>query len=147
MQAIIRQWKLDLFPSGSAIPRFRFSVLIGPDYYDEVFETVASIAGCTIEHLDFDTGELSVNRLQKGSASAGDSVYVLYNTPEEWVGLFVSDLQWGILFSNVSTSSIVERETLAAALLNFEDSYALRCGRDAAYYNQEILKQWAGIQR
>lgn len=142
MDDIFTAWHLKDFPENARIPSFKFACAVGPKFVESVFEALTN-EHSIIEKIDFDTGDSTLSLHCNVRWEGGDFLYLSYIDAENWVYIVSTDLDWGVIYSNIDPNLLISSCYLDKARENFEESYVQRTNRDQAYYNRQKLLAWA----
>ncbi|GAA4644445.1 hypothetical protein GCM10023115_24050 [Pontixanthobacter gangjinensis] len=144
MLYLIENYELASYPERHNLPAYKFNSLFGPKF---ALKFIAESLGSplSIEILDFDDGSVSTISDPMAIDGSGDCLYIIYKDPADWIYLYSSDLDYGVLYSNINLEKVVSPREMLRASENFVKSNERRLTLQPEYYDASVLRSWARI--
>ena len=146
MESIFDKFDASDFPSTNKFKKFAQAFPIGPEFAQTLAETLFE-SGAAGEFEDYITEEVGILKESDKIVGYGDTLYLIYSDPDDWIYVFYNDLSWGIIFSNVGNKFADDKIDLQRSREDFLDYYQTMTTVYPSYYNIPALAKWRKATR
>ena len=146
MESIFDKFDASDFPSTNKFKKFAQAFPIGPEFAQTLAETLFE-SGAVGEFEDYITNQVSFLKESEEIVGYGDTLYLIYSDPKDWVYLFYNDLSWGIVFSNAGSKFADDKIDLKKAREDFLATYENMTVVFPTYYDIPALAKWRKATR
>jgi hypothetical protein len=143
MRSLVEEYNLKSSLSNWRIPEFIRRYPVGPNFSLELTKRLID-SSCCAECVDFDYRRAWTMNSSAEISGSGDYLYVVYRDPSEWIYICSSDLNWGIIFSNLDHDMADQFGDLELSRIDFAQSYRTLSDQ-STYYDVVKLADWARL--
>ena len=146
MESLFNKFDASDFPNTNKFNKFAQAFPIGPGGAQTLAETLFE-SGAVGEFEDYITNQVGILKESDEIVGYGDTLYLIYSDPKDWVYVFYNDIYWGIIFSNVGSSFADDKIDLGKARKDFLASYENMTVVFPRYYDIPALAKWRKATR